>query len=257
MNMCDSPIRCPRCLTTNVKKYGLNFNRSKQQYKCKDCKYKFVDKGQDWFICAQKQQLIQKLLAERISLRGICRVVDIWLTWLLKYIKQLYRQLADDLNCHIPIKQVKQGDQFYIKLFDNEADALWPFVRKRDNVYYIWLVIHRATRQVMAFHVGDRSRASARALWENLPQSVQKYGLFHTDDWESYQTVIPKGEHLYCKQKQYTNHVARFNSTLRQRCSPLVRETLSFSKTLDNHIGAIKFFLCWHNLQHQSRCTAP
>jgi IS1 family transposase len=54
---------------------------------------------------------------------------------------------------------------------------------------------------------------------------------------------------LYCKQKQYTNHGERFNCTLRQRCSRLVRETLSFSKSLDNHIGAIKFFLCCHNLQ--------
>jgi hypothetical protein len=108
--------------------------------------------------------LIQKLLAERISLRGICRVVDISLTWLLEFIKQLYRQLPDDLNCSIPIKQVKQGDRFYIKLFDNEADELWSFVRRRDNVYYIWLVIHRDTRQVIAFHVGDRGRESARAL---------------------------------------------------------------------------------------------
>jgi len=255
--MCDSPIRCPRCLTTNVKKYGLNFNRKKQQHKCKDCKYKFVDQGQDWFISVDKQELVKKLLAERISLRGICRVLDISLTWLLAFIKQLYRQLPDDLNCHIPIKQVKQGDRFYIKLFDNEADELWSFVRKRHNVYYIWLVIHKATRQVIAFHVGDRSRESARALWEKLPRAVQKYGLFHTDDWKSYKTVIPQGQHLYAKQKQYTNHVERFNCTLRQRCSRLVRETLSFSKTLDNHIGAIKFFLCQHNLKIQSPITAP
>jgi IS1 family transposase len=257
MNMCDSPIRCPRCLSTNVKKYGLNFNGKKQQYKCKDCKYKFVDKGQDWFICPHKQELSQMLLAERISLRGICRVVDISLTWPLEFIKQLYRQLPDDLNCRIPIKQLKQGDRFYIKRFDNEADELWSFVKKRDNVYCIWLVIHRATRQVMAFHLGDRSRKSAQALWEKLSPAVRKYGQFHTDDWQSYKTLIPQRQHLYCKQKQYTNHVERFNCTLRQRCSRLVRETLSFSKTLDNHIGAIKFFLCQHNLKQQAATTAP
>jgi hypothetical protein len=37
-------------------------------------------------------------------------------------------------------------------------------------------------------------------------------------------------------------HIERFNNTLRQRVSRLVRETLSFSKILENHIGAIKFF---------------
>lgn len=31
--MCDSPIRYAYCLITNVKKYGLNVNRSKQQHK--------------------------------------------------------------------------------------------------------------------------------------------------------------------------------------------------------------------------------
>jgi insertion element IS1 protein InsB len=45
-----------------------------------------------------------------------------------------------------------------------------------------------------------------------------------------------------------TNHLERFNNTLRQRVSRLVRETLSFSKKLSNHIGAIKFFICDYNL---------
>src|SRR3989442_3037057 len=40
-----------------------------------------------------------------------------------------------------------------------------------------------------------------------------------------------------------TNHIERFNNTLRQRVSRLVRETLSFSKTLAHHIGAIKYFM--------------
>jgi IS1 family transposase len=45
-----------------------------------------------------------------------------------------------------------------------------------------------------------------------------------------------------------TNHVERFNCTLRQRFSRLVRATLSFSKTLANHIGTIKYFICDYNL---------
>jgi insertion element IS1 protein InsB len=45
-----------------------------------------------------------------------------------------------------------------------------------------------------------------------------------------------------------SNHIERFNNTLRQRVSRLVRETLSFSKKLVNHIGAIKMFICHYNL---------
>ena len=51
------------------------------------------------------------------------------------------------------------------------------------------------------------------------------------------------------KKARKTNHIERFNHTLRQRVSRLVRETLSFSKKLANHIGAIKYFICHYNLE--------
>jgi len=35
---------------------------------------------------------------------------------------------------------------------------------------------------------------------------------------------------------------------LRQRVSRLARSALSFSKKLDDHIGAIKYFICHYNL---------
>jgi len=45
-----------------------------------------------------------------------------------------------------------------------------------------------------------------------------------------------------------TDHIERFNNTLRQRVSRLVREALAFSKKLVNHMGAIKPFICHYNL---------
>ncbi|PZU97810.1 MAG: hypothetical protein DCE90_06355 [Pseudanabaena sp.] len=39
-----------------------------------------------------------------------------------------------------------------------------------------------------------------------------------------------------------TAYIERLNCTLRQRVGRLVRKTLSFSKKLENHIGAIFFF---------------
>jgi insertion element IS1 protein InsB len=61
--------------------------------------------------------------------------------------------------------------------------------------------------------------------------------------------VIPVERHrAITKKARKTNHVERFNNTLRQRVSRLVRETLSFSKNLAHHIGAIKFFICHYNL---------
>ena len=51
------------------------------------------------------------------------------------------------------------------------------------------------------------------------------------------------------KDSGLTAYIERFNGTLRQRASRLVRKSLSFSKSLENHIGAIKYFICHYNLQ--------
>jgi hypothetical protein len=51
--------------------------------------------------------------------------------------------------------------------------------------------------------------------------------------------------------------IERFNNTLRQRVSRLVRKILSFSKSLENHIGAIWYFIHHYNaslqLEHYQR----
>jgi len=46
-----------------------------------------------------------------------------------------------------------------------------------------------------------------------------------------------------------TNHIERLNNTFRQRVSRLVRASLSFSKKLNNHIGAIWYFIHGYNAE--------
>ena len=247
---------CPHCLGTNVIKKGVivrgkKLGRGKPRFRCNSCKRTFVHNGQNWFVVKATKNLVDKLLLERISLRGICRVVDVSVSWLLVYIKNKYANLPEDLNCRIKKEQVKRQDKVYVKLIDCQADEMWSFVAKRKNVKYIWIALHTATRQVIAFHVGDRSRESAKKLWEKIPDWLKKMCLFHTDDWDSYKTVLPEESHEYSKQKKYTNHLERLNNTIRQRVSRLVRETLSFSKRLENHIGALKYFFCHYNLDRQ------
>jgi len=61
--------------------------------------------------------------------------------------------------------------------------------------------------------------------------------------------VIPAARHkAITKQAWQTNHIERFNNTLGQRVSRLVRDTLAFSKKLANHIGGIKYFIFHYNL---------
>ena len=78
---------------------------------------------------------------------------------------------------------------------------------------------------------------------------VNAYATFYTDQYAVYTGVMPVAQHwAISKLARKTNHIERFNNTLRQRVSRLVREALSFSKKLANHISAIKLFICHDNL---------
>jgi insertion element IS1 protein InsB len=105
------------------------------------------------------------------------------------------------------------------------------------------------TRQVIAFHVGDRSRESGAQLWAKVPEVYRRQAVFHTDLYEVYKGGIPPERHkAITKQARKTNHLERFNNTLRQCLFRLTREALSFSKKLAYHIGAMKYFICHDNL---------
>jgi insertion element IS1 protein InsB len=54
-------------------------------------------------------------------------------------------------------------------------------VQKKANKQWIWLAMDVRTRQIIAFHVGDRSRKSARQLWGKIPKTYRRYATFHTD----------------------------------------------------------------------------
>ena len=136
-----------------------------------------------------------------------------------------------------------------IRQLEAEADEMWSVVQKKANKQGIWIAMDARTRQVIAFHVGDRSRDSAKQLWAKIPLVYRAQATFHTDQYDAYTGVIPAERHqAITKHARKTNHIERFNNTLRQRVSRLVRETLSFSKKLAYHVGAIKYFICHYNL---------
>ena len=168
--------------------------------------------------------------------------MEVSLNWLLGFIVSIYKELPDDLNI-----QVKPRSNVVLFGLESEMDEMWSFVGKKKNKQWIWLAIDPNTKQIIGFYVGDRSKESAKKLFHSLPEEYKEYAHFYTDDYESYKGVIPENRHTISK--GYTNHIERFNCTLRQRVSRLVRKALSFSKKFENHIGAIKYFLCDYNLQ--------
>ena len=235
---------CPRCGSPKYKKNGRIHN-GKQNHQCKDCGRQFVQGFAQYRIADDTRALIERLLVERILLRGICRAVGVTLKWLLGFLVQCFAALPD----HLHVQPVCCTHDVMIQRLEVEADEMASFVQKKANKQWIWIAMDAKTRQVIAFHVGDRSRRSAKRLWTKIPQAYRQHATFYTDQYVVYEGVIPAAQHkAISKLARQTNHIERFNNTLRQRVSRLVREALSFSKTLANHIGAIKLFICHYNL---------
>jgi IS1 family transposase len=143
-------------------------------------------------------------------------------------------------------------DAFDSKSIILEADELWSFVLKKENKVWVWLVLCRKTRQIIAYVIGDRSEATCQRLWDSLPQAYSQ-GHCYTDFWHTYQAVIPKHQHTAVgKETGETAHIERWNCTLRQRLGRFVRKTLSFSKSTVMHYICLSLFLHRYNLERAS-----
>ena len=119
---------------------------------------------------------------------------------------------------------------------------------KRVNKRWVWIALCRATRQVVAFIIGDRSEKTCQKLWDAIPERYRTGHCF-TDFWGAYQKVIPAEQHTACgKDSGFTAHVERWNNTLRQRLARFVRKTLSFSKSDEMHRVCLRLFLHRYNL---------
>jgi insertion element IS1 protein InsB len=235
---------CPQCGSRQYKQNG-RIHTGKQNHKCKVCGRAFVLLPENHVITEEQQALIERLLLERISLRGICRAVGVGLRWLLHFMVARFAAAPE----HLYVQPTSGTQKVILHRLEAEVDELWSFVGKKANRQWVWIAMDAVTRQILAFHVGDRSRQSAEALWRKLPTGYQAQATFYTDCYEVYKGVIPPAQHgAITKVARKTNHVERFNCPFRQRVSRLVRATLSFSKKLAHHIGAIRYVICDYNL---------
>ena len=228
---------CPKCGSTKVIKNGSIHNK-KQKYQCNDCGRQFVENPQNKIITDETKNLIDKLLLEKIPLAGIARVTDVSEDWLQDYVNQKY--------AHVP-RFVTVMDKPKGRL-TIECDELWSFVGNKDNKVWVWLAIDRYTRECIGCFIGSRDRAGAQGLWDSLPPVYRQCAVAYTDFWAAYNEIFPGNRHRSVgKETGKTNHIERLNCTFRQRISRLVRETLSFSKKLENHVGAIWLFIHHYN----------
>jgi len=105
------------------------------------------------------------------------------------------------------------------------------------------------TRPVMACHVGDRSRTSAKRLGAKMSDASRQHATGSTDPYVGYARVIlPAQSHAIGTLARNTPHLERFNHTLRSRESRVGGEVLSCSTKRANPLGAIKVCIGHDNL---------
>jgi insertion element IS1 protein InsB len=150
---------------------------------------------------------------------------------------------------HLPVQRLHCPREVLLRRVEAEADERCSFAKRKATKQWLRLAMDRATRQIIAFHVGERRRDSAQQLWANLPALDREQATFSTDQDEVSGGVIPAARPKAITQIARTaNDSERFHHTLRQRVSRPAREPLAFSKKVENHIGAIRYFLCRYNL---------
>ena len=228
---------CPSCGGNETVKNG-SLTNGKPKYKCKVCGRQLVENPKKGRISDETKELTDQLLLEKLPLAAIARVTGVSEQWLPSYVNKKYEEVKREVE----ISKKSKGR------LTIEGDEVWSYVGNKKNKQWIWLAIDQDTGEIVGMAIGDRSQATAEQLWKSLPGVYRLCAVSYTDFWEAYSNILPSCRHRAVgKETGQTNHIERFNCTLRQRVSRLVRKTLSFSQKLSNHIGAIWYFIHHYN----------
>ncbi len=87
---------CPQCGSRWFKRNG-HIHTRKQNHRCKLCGRAFVLEPENSMITKEQRILIERLLLENISLRGICRSVGVGFRWLLQFMRERFATAPDHL----------------------------------------------------------------------------------------------------------------------------------------------------------------
>jgi transposase-like protein len=92
---------CPTCESPQFKKNG-HIHNGKQNHRCKDCGRQFVLHAANRVIAQGQRSLVERLLLEKISLRGVCRAVGVSIWWLMKFMVACFQAAPEHLHVRLP-----------------------------------------------------------------------------------------------------------------------------------------------------------
>jgi insertion element IS1 protein InsB len=128
-----------------------------------------------------------------------------------------------------------------------EVDEMWSFVGKKEHQAWLWYAFEPRSHQIVAWTVGQRTDQTCRRLLRQLRGC--RVLRFCTDEWKSYQKMIPWAQHWVGK--RWTQEIERQNLNFRTHLKRLQRRTICFSKSAEMHEAVLKLYIHQHNAQHQ------
>ena len=165
-------LKCPKCQSGLIKKNGTIHN-GKQKYECLSFHTQFVENPENKMVSDETKERVRRALLERVSLEGLCRIFDVSMPWLLQFMEKIYKELPEDLNITVS-SQNKE-----VVVIATQIDEMWSYVGNKQNQQWLWMVIDVKSRQILSFHVGDRSKNSGEILMKKLPEELKKSHFLH------------------------------------------------------------------------------
>ena len=226
---------CPKCGSAHIKKNGSVHNK-KRKYQCNIRGRRFVEEPQNKIITDETKSLIDRLLLEKLPLAGVARAAKV---------SEPRPQNRVCRKCAAAPRAVAVTDKPEGRLAI-ERGGLWPFAGGKDCKARGRLAVDRDARERIGLFTGGRDRAGG--LRDSPPPVYRQSAAARADFRASCNEIFPENRRRTVgKETGKTNRVERLNCAFRRRISRLAGETPSFSKKLENHIGAIRFFIHRYN----------
>jgi hypothetical protein len=152
-------------------------HNGKQQQHCHDWGRQCVRGCEPYRIAEAQRTRLERLRLDRLAIRGIGRAVGVQRQWLFGFRGQGVEARPNLLH----VQPVTGPGNVMLRRLEVQAEAMASFVRKKANKQWRWTAMDATTRQVMALHVGARSRTSAKRRWAKISEAYRHHATFDTD----------------------------------------------------------------------------
>jgi insertion element IS1 protein InsB len=212
---------CNTCNGATIK-HGYA-KKGDQRLRCKCCGKTQVNNYHYNAYKPNVNKLIIQFTKEGLGIRSTARILKISATTLLK--RLLY------IATNIPRPLISQYKTY-------EVDELCTYIKQKSRLIWVVYALERNTKTVVSFNVGSRTSKTLSIVTQTLINAKAK--AIYTDRLRQYASLIPKEFH---HRKQFgTNHIERYNLSLRTHLKRLVRRSICFSKSKSMLSAVLKIY---------------